>query len=270
MPRDYASAIYRGTVRHRRFSPKNHEFSYDVFMMYLDTEELEEIFSLSPFWSTKPWAIARFKRTDFHIDNNSRTRNTKLPSLDESIRNTVEQATGSRPKGPIRMLINLRYWGYSINPISTYYCFDEWQRLVAIVAEVKNTPWNERHAYVLSGDDFSQKQQCTFAKKFHVSPFNPMAMHYQWQSTTPAKTLAIHLENWQDGTLVMDATMALHRQPIDRKSLHRILIHFPFMTVKILLAIYWQALKLYVKRIPVFSHTYTTSNDTTNNDPNNK
>lgn len=262
MAREFASAIYQGTVRHRRFTPKRHEFSYKVFMMYLDTAELDEIFSLSPFWSSKPWAIARFKRSDFHIDTRAETANTPLPSVDESIRNTVEQATGFRPTGPIRMLVNLRYWGYSINPISTYYCFDALQQtLVAIVAEVKNTPWNERHAYVLTGEDFAHKQACSFAKQFHVSPFNPIAMQYNWQSTTPGKTLAIHLENWQDNALVMDATMALYRKPITTKNLHRILIHFPCMTVKILVAIYWQALKLFSKRVPLFSHPHTASSN---------
>lgn len=267
MAREFASAIYQGTVRHRRFTPKRHEFTYNVFMMYLDTAELDEIFSLSPFWSRKPWAIARFKRSDFHIDQNAKRTPGSLPSVDESIRNTVAQATGSRPLGPIRMLVNLRYWGYCINPISTYYCFDQLQQnLIAIVAEVKNTPWNERHAYVLTGEDFAHKQACSFAKQFHVSPFNPMAMQYKWQSTTPGKTLAIHLENWQDGALVMDATMALHRKPLEAKSLHKILIHFPCMTVKILMAIYWQALKLFAKQVPVFSHP----NNNLNNDLNNK
>jgi len=257
MPSEYASAIYQGTVRHRRFSPKQHEFSYHVFMMYLDTEELDEIFSLSPFWSTKPLSIARFKRSDFHIDksNNKSLNNNELPSIDESIRNTVESETGIRPNGAIRMLVNLRYWGYSINPICTYYCFDEAnQNIIAIVAEVKNTPWNERHAYVLSGDNFLKKQQCTFNKKLHVSPFNPMNMQYKWQSTTPNKTLAIHLENWEDDKLVMDATMTLHRQDINGKNMNRILIHFPWMTVKVVSAIYWQALRLLAKRIPIFTH----------------
>ena len=252
---EYASAIYYGKVRHRRFSPKSHAFSYDVFMMYLDTSELDKIFSLSPFWSRKPWTLAQFKRSDFHIDKASQTANDALPSVDESIRKTVEQETGIRPKGPIRMLVNLRYWGYSINPISTYYCFDESeQHLVAIVAEVTNTPWHERHAYVLTGDDFSHRQDCSFAKKLHVSPFNPLAMRYQWRSTTPGQTLAIHLENWQSDDLIMDATMTLQRKPIDATSLHKILIHFPLMTVKIVIAIYWQALKLFAKRVPVFNH----------------
>lgn len=254
MPSHYASAIYEGTVRHRRFLPKHHEFVYRVFMMYLDLQEIDSILSLSPFWSQKSWAIARFKRRDFHIDANNKN-NISVPSIDESIRNTVEQEAGFRPQGPIRMLVNLRYWGYSINPICTYYCFDATnEKIVAIVAEVKNTPWNERHAYVLHGNDFSEKQQCHFNKVFHVSPFNPINMQYHWQSTTPSKTLAIHLENLKDDTRVMDATLTLRRREISAKNLNQILIYFPWMTVKVLMAIYWQALKLFLKGVPLFNH----------------
>ncbi len=254
---EFSSAIYHGTVRHRRFSPKKHDFSYQVFMMYLDTLELDKVLSLSPFWSTSKWALARLKRDDFHISkkyiDNPDTKN--LPNIDDAIRDTVELETGSRPSGPIRMLVNLRYWGYSINPLSTYYCFDDsGEKIVAIVAEVHNTPWNERHAYVLKGDDFDKKQSCTFKKEFHVSPFNPIDMCYRWQSTIPTDTLCIHLENWKENKKVMDATMILKHQPLNSRNMNAILIRFPWMTVKIVTAIYWQALKLWLKGVPTFNH----------------
>ncbi len=255
---EFASAIYQGTVRHRRFSPKKHDFSYQVFMMYLDIQELNKVLSLSRFWSVSTWAPARFKRSDFHI-NKKHTNNGNakdLPTIDDAVRDTVEQETGARPTGPIRMLVNLRYWGYSINPLSTYYCFDDaGEKIVAIVAEVHNTPWNERHAYILTGEDFDRKQTCTFKKEFHVSPFNPLDMNYHWQSTMPAKTLCIHLENWQQDTKIMDATMTLTRTPINEKNMNAILIHFPWMTVKVVMAIYWQALKLWLIGIPTFNHS---------------
>ena len=257
MPAEFASAIYQGRVRHRRFSPKKHEFSYHVFMMYLDTKELDNVFSLSPFWSTSRWAPARFKRKDFHIDKKHMNISdpNDLPNIEDAIRDTVETETGVRPNGPIRMLVNLRYWGYSINPLSTYYCFDSLgENVIAIVAEVHNTPWNERHAYVLTNDNFGKKQTCNFQKDFHVSPFNPLEMQYQWHSTTPAKTLSIHLENWSCDEKKMDATLSLTRQPLNKTNMHSILIHFPWMTVKVVTAIYWQALKLWLKGVPIFNH----------------
>jgi uncharacterized protein len=264
MPAAFNSAIYTGKVRHRRFSPKQHAFEYDVFMMYLDTREIVEVFSLSGFWSLKHFAPAQFKRTDFHINNghinkgridkNHLTQNP-LPSVDESVRNTVASTLGKRPTGPIRMLVNLRYWGVNMNPISTYYCFDDsGEKLIAILAEVNNTPWNERHAYVLTGEDFAHKQHVNFAKEFHVSPFNPIAMDYRWHSTTPNKTLGLHLENWQDGVKVMDATLTLARETITPKSMNHILIRFPWITVKVVAAIYWQAVKLWLKGVPIFNH----------------
>lgn len=258
MSGELSSAIYQGTVRHRRFSPKKHEFSYQVFMMYLDIKELDKVLSFSPFWSASRWAPARFKRDDFHLNKKylDNPNTESLPNIDDSIRDTVEQETGTRPSGPIRMLVNLRYWGYSINPLSTYYCFDtSGEKIVAIVAEVHNTPWNERHAYVLSEGDFNKKQLCRFQKKFHVSPFNPIDMSYRWQSTTPTNILSIHLENWQKNSKIMDATLTLKYQPINAKNMNAILIRFPWMTVKVVMAIYWQALKLWLKGVPTFNHT---------------
>lgn len=268
MSPSFASAIYRGKVRHRRFSPKQHAFEYDVFMMYLDTREIEDIFSLSRFWSLKHFAPAQFKRTDFHIDkghinqahiDKNQLAQNSLPSIDESVRNTVAPTLGKRPTGPIRMLVNLRYWGVNMNPISTYYCFDDsGEKLIAILAEVHNTPWNERHAYVLTGEDFAHKQDVNFPKAFHVSPFNPLEMDYRWHSTTPNKTLALHLENWQKNQKVMDATMTLAREEISTRALNKILIRFPWMTVKVISAIYWQALKLWWKGVPIFNHPTST------------
>lgn len=252
-----ASAIYSGKVRHRRFSPKHHAFEYDVFMMYIDTDEIETIFSMSPFWSLKNFSPVQFKRSDFHINSTHAHLNAtdeKTPSIEKSVRDTVEQKTGQRPTGPIRMLVNLRYWGVNMNPLSTYYCFDNTENLVAILAEVHNTPWNERHAYVLTSEEFSRKQKVEFSKEFHVSPFNPLSMDYHWHSTTPDKTLAIHLENWQNDKKVMDATMTLTREALTAKSMNFILIRFPWMTVKIISAIYWQAVKLWWKGLPIFDH----------------
>lgn len=276
MSASFASAIYTGKVRHRRFSPKPHAFEYDVFMMYLDTREIETVFSLSKFWSLKNFAPVQYKRSDFHIEKkhhkNLSLTTDSLPSVDESVRNSIYAATGVLPNGPIRMLVNLRYWGFNINPLSTYYCFDDaGENLIAILAEVHNTPWNERHAYVLTGKDFSHKQHINFSKEFHVSPFNPIAMDYRWHSTTPNETLGLHLENWQGDVKIMDATLTLVRETITQKSMNRILIRFPWMTVKVVTAIYWQAVKIWWKGVPIFDHPNTpeskksSDSDNTNN-----
>ena len=251
-----ASRVYEGWVRHRRFSPKKNVFRYRVFMMYLDLEELSQVMSLSRWWSRETWGLAVFKRKDFIGDPDT--------PLDCTVRDLVASRLGCRPEGPIRVLANLRYFGYYTNPLTTYYCFDKSGTAVEfIVAEVTNTPWGERHAYVLRVNG-EAKFQTDFEKCFHVSPFNPMKMHYRWYSNAPSEHLSIHLENWVagneehgaagDGRKVMDATLMLTAEPVTEKKLNRLLIEYPLMTVKVISAIYWQALRLAIKRVPFYGH----------------
>ena len=244
------SGIYEGLVRHRRILPKPHEFTYQVFMMYLDLDELQQVFALSPFWSVNKPALARFRRSDF--------LGPEEQPLDEAVRDLVMRETGERPLGPIRLLSNLRYFGFLINPISCYYCFDQQEQLRYIVAEVTSTPWRERVQYVIPCD--SSHQSHRFAKRMHVSPFMPMNMTYHWRSRTPSRSLSIHLQNWHNGKEAFNATVALRRVEITPSSLRNSLLRYPFMTMKVALAIYWQALKLFFKRMPLFGHSELISN----------
>jgi hypothetical protein len=142
-----------------------------------------------------------------------------------------------------------------MNPIACYYCFnDDESRLEYVVAEVNNTPWDERHSYVLPGPEAGAWLKTSFDKTFHVSPFNPMAMRYHWRSNTPSKRLVLHMENTAEGEKVFDATLTLSGKPMTSASMSRLLIRYPFMTAKVALAIYWQALRLYFKRVPVYTH----------------
>lgn len=239
------SAIYEGVVRHRRILPKAHEFTYKVFMMYLDLDELDRVFTLSPFWSASRAAPASFRRRDFF--------GPQEQPLDEAVRDYVMKETGERPQGPIRLLTNLRYFGFLINPISCYYCFDTHERLRYIVAEVTNTPWRERALYLIPC--YANHQSHDFVKRLHVSPFMPMNMTYRWRSRTPNKVISIHLQNWHDGEEAFNATVALRRIEISSASLGRSLRRYPFMTLKVAIAIYWQAFRLFLKRIPIFGHS---------------
>lgn len=240
------SAIYKGWLRHRRFYPKQHRFCYRVFMLYLDLDEIESVFSLSRFWSTGAWSPARFRRSDYLGD-------ADLP-LAEAVRQRIERETGLRHHGPIRVLTNLRFFGFIINPITSYYCFDEDENLQFIVVEVTNTPWRERVSYVLSCDPDRPYQRIDFNKQMHVSPFNPMHMKYRWCNNLPAERLNQHLDCRCLDVTHVDATMALVREEITPRSLNRILAEFPLMTLKVAAAIYWQALRLWMKRVPVHDH----------------
>jgi DUF1365 family protein len=240
------SAIYTGWVRHRRYAPRKHSLRYRVFMMLLDLDELDRVFAGTSLWSTKSWALARFKRSDFMGD-------PKIP-LDQAVRERVKQKTGLYPEGPIRLLTNLRYFGFIINPISCYYCFDKKEQLQTIIAEVNNTPWDERHCYVLNCNSASQQQHIRFAKGFHVSPFNPMNIEYDWKSNLPGKSLHIEMQNWREDEMEFDATLALIRKPITGKKLNALIWQYPFMTLKVLGAIYWEAIKLLFKGLPFYGH----------------
>ena len=242
------SRIYSGWVSHRRVAPTAHRFRYRLFMLYLDLAELPRLFDGTPFWSARRPALAWFKRSDY-------LGCASVP-LDQAVRDLVQARTGSRPVGPIRLLTHLRYFGYCMNPVSFYYCFDQHgTTLQTIVAEITNTPWKERHQYVLSVDAASGRiKRFGFDKDFHVSPFLPMDMQYRWSFSEPLQRLAVHMQNWRDGRPVFDATLLLAEQPVSRAALLRALCAFPLMTFKVISAIHWQALRLWLKRTPVFDH----------------
>lgn len=240
------SRIYEGVVRHRRLAPSHHEFSYRVFMPYIDLDELPALFERRWLWSAKGRALARFCREDFLGD-------PAVPLQDE-VRRRIREETGQEHSGPIYLLANLRYFGISMNPIACYYCFDHAQRLQFLVAEVNNTPWNERHSYVMQGPEEGVWLRTEFDKQFHVSPFNPMDMRYHWRSNTPGKRLVLHLANSSDGERVFDASLSLAARPMTASNLNRVLWRYPLMTARIGLAIYWQALRLFIKRTPFYNH----------------
>ncbi len=245
------SCIFKGLVSHRRFQPRSNSFSYQLFMLYLDLDELDTVFDRYWFWSSKRFSPAWFRRKDHLFDSNIDIR--------DEIKNIVKSKTGKNPEGPIRLLTHLRYFGYCFNPISLYYCFDRQDsKIEYIVAEVHNTPWNERHCYVLANNqnDGNQKKMCFKKDKtFHVSPFMDKNMVYEWTLTEPNELLLVNIKNMRGSNKLFDATLNLKRAPINSFELASVLIGFPFMTVKIIALIYYQALKIWLKKIPYVPHS---------------
>ncbi|MBI3296520.1 MAG: DUF1365 domain-containing protein [Elusimicrobia bacterium] len=241
------SALYAGRVRHRRLTPAPHAFSYSVYYLLLDLEELPRLLEDCPFFSTRRPAPVRFRRAD-HLGD-------PAEPLEESVRSLVQERLGRRPEGRIELLTQPRTWGVGFNPVSFFYCYDSVGTLDAVVAEVSNTPWLERHCYVMDARGRSAGSlSFEFKKEFHVSPFIPMEIDYRWSFSRPGAALGIHMENRQDGVLSFEATMGLRRRPLDSRTLAAALAEFPFMTAKIVTAIYWQALLLKLKGAPFFTH----------------
>jgi len=241
------SLIYEGTVRHRRHSPRAHAFTYRVAMPFLRLDEIPTLFAAARLWSASGRAPGQFRREDYLGD-------PSLPLADE-VRRRIREETGAEHRGPIYLLANPRCFGMVMNPIACYYCFSEDEaRLEFLVAEVTNTPWDERHSYVLTAPGHGGHLRTEFDKAFHVSPFNPMDMRYHWRSNTPGQRLALHLENHREGERVFDATLALKARAMSPAALDGLLLRFPLMSAKVGLAIYWQALQLFLKGVPFVPH----------------
>lgn len=253
------SALYTGWVEHKRFTPTRHSFRYQVFMCYLDLSEIDRVLALSPLWSTSRFALARFRRQDYFDAGND--------DLQSAIRNKIDSMLGIKLDGPIRMLTNLRYFGFIINPLTIYYCFDKSDKLQALLLEVTNTPWGERHHYAIASNPELPLHRTSFPKNLHVSPFHPMNIMYDWLSNTPGEQLDVFMNNriMNNRTLesnrneeiqetVFNAHLRLERVAISGSALNKVLLVYPFMTLKVLASIYWQALKLFIKGNPLYSH----------------
>lgn len=247
------SCLYFGTLRHRRFAPRPHAFRYRLYMTWLDLSELDEVFRGRWLWSARRPALAWLRRADYLGD--------PAVSLDQAVRERVALATGRRPAGPVRLLTHLRTFGHCFNPVSFYYCYDAAARQVeTIVAEITNTPWNERHAYVLpTGSDGGsgrndRPMRFRFGKSFHVSPFMAMDIEYDWRLTVPGERLGVHMVNRRDGEKLFDATLSLERRELSGANLAGALLRYPFATVEVMRAIYWQAFRLWLKRVPLHIH----------------
>lgn len=244
------SALYEGWLRHRRYTPKAHEFTYKLVMLWLDLDEIDRVFAGRWLWSSHTVNLAWWRRAD-HLGAAGQP-------LADAVRDEVERQSGQRPDGPIRLLTHPRYFGYGFNPISLYYCYAaEGDRLEAVLGEVNNTPWGERHLYVLPMSQNlarPERPQFRFAKAMHVSPFLPMDLEYQWRLTLPGAHLTVHMDDLQGEQTLLDATLSLERREITGASLARALLRYPFMTGQVMFDIHWQALRLWLKGVAVHDH----------------
>jgi DUF1365 family protein len=245
-----ASAVYEGWIRHRRFAPVEHSFRYRLFLMYLDLDELPRVLDPYPLWSARRPAPARFRRADVMGD--------PARPLAECARDAVETSSGERPAGPVRLLANLRYLGHAFNPVAFYYCFDQaGERVEAVVADVNNIPWGERHPYVMArGARTGTVLTEELEKALHVSPLMAMDQTYAFRATEPGEELAVHIESRPNNgsDKAFDATLSMHRHELGAPLLTRMLARYPAMSLQVVAKIYAQSLRLKLKGAPYFPH----------------
>jgi len=244
------SCIYEGEVRHARYRPKQNSFRTSVFFLSLDLGELDTVFDGRWLWSTKGFNLAYLRRKD-HFGDPSVT-------IDEAVRALVQERTGKRPAGPVRMLTHLRYLGHNFNPATFYYCYDAaGSRVETIVVEVHNTPWGEVHCYVVDErDNIGTREQKRFRlkKDFTVSPFMPMDLEYQWTFAEPGTTVSVRMEDFDKEGRIFEAELTAERREIAGGSLACMLLKYPVVTLKVISGIYWQAFRLWVKGVPFYGH----------------
>lgn len=237
------SALYQGTLRHRRWGPRvGGDFSYRVTMPLIDLAEVDAVTGLHPLWSARSPAPVWFRRADFlgHPDR----------PLAEEVGDLVQQRTGARPRGNVALLANLRTWGWLFNPVSLYFCFSaDGSAVEHLVAEVENTPWHERCQYVVGAPGWHR-----FAKAMHVSPFLPMEADYRLHYSHPGERLVVQLDVMREEQRLFAATLSLRRRALDRRELGRLLWDYPAMSQRVSAGIYGQAARLGLRRAPFFAH----------------
>ena len=237
------SAIYKGKVYHQRFKPTQHKFDYDIYLFWLKLEsnELEALSSSLTHFSAHDKARVRFKREDYLGDASVSLKQAVLKRM-------TELNEGIALKGDVFMLGQLRMWGLYFSPVNFYYLRNTEGKYTHMLAEVSNTPWNERHHYLVNLDT-----QDDTPKAFHVSPFNPMDMTYKWSISQPSSRVSLAMDCVRDDK-EFSAGINLTKFTLDNANLSAALKRIPSMTIKTVAGIYWHALKLLLKRTPLYTH----------------
>jgi uncharacterized protein len=268
------SCIYEGVIRHRRNTPHVHQFDFKSFFLMMDLAEIDSIFRRHWFWSADRFALGRFKESE-HLIHHRQSGN-----LRQRVDQVLDDA-GISPNtiGSIRLLTQLRFFGFSMNPVSFFYCYSLCGKNVrAVIAEVNNTPWGEQHVYVISSPETNpipnsqtSIRSNAIDKDFHVSPFMSLDMSYQMSFTVPGKKLGVKIENHLDQPLndvkkILDVSMLMKRKPFTGWNLNRLLVRYPLITLQIFASIYWQAFRLFLKKTTFHSHPRKRNSDTTHPD----
>jgi len=263
------SCIYEGIIRHRRNTPHVHQFDFKSFFLMMDLGEIDSIFRQRWLWSAKRIAVGRFKESE-HLIHHRQHGN-----LRQRANQVLENAgISSDSIGSIRLLTQLRYFGFSMNPVSFFYCYSQCgKNVLAVIAEVNNTPWGEQHVYVIPNTKTDQIpnpptsiRSNSIDKDFHVSPFMSLDMCYRMSFTAPGNKLGVKIENHLDRPLnditkILDVSMLMKRKPLTGWNLNWLLVRYPLITAQIFASIYWHAFRLFLKKTTFYSHPRKRNSD---------
>ncbi|NVJ66791.1 MAG: DUF1365 domain-containing protein [Gammaproteobacteria bacterium] len=249
--------FFIGKIRHNRYKPKSHRFEYSMYWSLLDLELVEANSNKYSYLSSEKWNILSFRAKDFFCRHNKTNKG--------SIQDFIKEKTGKCFSGKVLLLSHLRFLGFNFNSVSFYFCINKQGVLEHIVSEITNTPWGERHPYLLSCDNDSKRGDCyifNFEKEFHISPFVSMEMDYQWLFKIEQNQLRIHMKvnkknaepSQSNNSKVIDVTFTGNHLPLSQSNINRMLLKHSFQPLKMAWRIYWQALKLWLKKIPFYSH----------------
>lgn len=260
-------------IRHRRYTPKPHAFEYQVGYVFANIDALAQVCEHSLFWSYNRFNFISLYDKDLLKSDEKTVRETLSEAILDQLGQSITKAHA------IYVLTLPRYMGFAFNPVTFYWIYDVTNpTLRFIAAHITNTPWHERFLYCFSCEQTHTTTSTTSAsssntpkqaavyrflldKKFHVSPFMPMSLNYDWRfkldQTRGSDHSVIHMQLKQHGKLIFDATMQFDLEPLTRRKQNLFALTYPLQSLKIVLAIYWQALRLYLKKIPFISHPAT-------------
>jgi DUF1365 family protein len=241
-----AVAAYAGTAAHHRVEP-DRTFAPKLFLAFVDVDALPGSLDPLPGWSGRRRALVHYRRRDF-FDGSDRP-------LGDAVRDLVTARLGRRPTGRIDLLAHLRTAGWLFNPLAVYYCWNPaGDGLDALVLEVTNTPWGERHWYVI---DARAGSPVLTPKAMHVSPFLPMDLQYRIAWTPPGPGLALTITVERAGTRVFTAGLDLRRVDLDARRAVGLVLRHPLLPLRVSLGIHRQALVLFLRRVTWFRHPHT-------------
>lgn len=242
-------SLLRGKVNHQRFQPRPHQFHYPLAMVLFDLDQLESTIAMSKWWSLERFNLISFYRRDYLGRDNS--------DLKSRVADVIYEQTGQTFNGKVFLLTHPRYLGLIFNPVSFYFCINKTGELEYVLADINNTPWNQRHCYVLKAES-DGSVRARFDKQFHISPFMPMDIGYDWQFQVTAKQLQVSMQLYREKHLQFVADMFMQAEPLSAANMNHLPWQFPLQTLRVLMRIYWQALRLWLKRIPFFGHPGST------------